>query len=364
MAWWQLKHSDAVTVTGIKYPFAATSSAPKIKKMISKLKQLIKTTGKIADGVDSGEANNATKNWILLSTKMLTNPKSIAKGFWAYVPSADSSVEVTVELSKKGNIDNLITQFQSYNKGYKVEKVSSTKIKFSFVGPSTAQSIGTTEAIEVTIKNLDKFQSKLNEKVLKEIKKPPPSPATPGLQPSGCGITGKLATRAQQCKSVKGRQQRLICIFGGGNFPPQPIRKDPKTRAVVLPPGWSEANIVRRKFTMANGQTKSIRLHRDIADQFVATFERASKVSGYSPKSIAGFVPRVVTKDADAGYSNHSLGVCVDFDPGPNRRPPPGDGKGLIYLEYPKFAEIFKADGWMWGGDWRRRDDMHFVYKV
>jgi hypothetical protein len=127
---------------------------------------------------------------------------------------------------------------------------------------------------------------------------------------------------------------------------------------VHISPKWVKDSIVT--VTLHTG--KKIRLHKAIAADFVETFKKACDESGYTPKSVQTFVKRHTMWNPTRSLSAHSWGVAVDFDPSSN---PMGGkikstGKPSRLRKHPKFAQVFKADGWTWGGDWRMKDDMHF----
>ena len=54
--------------------------------------------------------------------------------------------------------------------------------------------------------------------------------------------------------------------------------------------------------------------------------------------------------------SMHSYGCAVDFDPVRNAM---GDNTPH-FAECPIVLAAFKAEGWIWGGNWHRKDGMHF----
>lgn len=104
-----------------------------------------------------------------------------------------------------------------------------------------------------------------------------------------------------------------------------------------------------------------VRLWQPIADEFERLYDLAVHASGYHPKSVAGYVPRVI--GGTDRLSMHAYGIAVDFDPRDNpwggRR---NNGSPSLMRQHPMFHEVFEWAGWTWGGRWRggRGDDMHF----
>tara|TARA_Y100000034_G_scaffold134397_3_gene202715 strand:+ start:2556 stop:3197 length:642 start_codon:yes stop_codon:yes gene_type:complete len=127
---------------------------------------------------------------------------------------------------------------------------------------------------------------------------------------------------------------------------------------IKISPKWVKDNIVAIKLHTG----KTVRLHKDIADDFVVTFKKACESSGYIPSSVQTFVKRHTMWNPERSLSAHSWGVAVDFDPPKN---PMGGkikstGKPSKLRGHMEFVKAFKDDGWTWGGDWRMKDDMHF----
>tara|TARA_Y100001938_G_scaffold27342_2_gene36836 strand:+ start:11919 stop:12584 length:666 start_codon:yes stop_codon:yes gene_type:complete len=132
--------------------------------------------------------------------------------------------------------------------------------------------------------------------------------------------------------------------------------KLPRGRAVDLDDDWEKNNI--RWFRLHTG--KRVRLHKLIGHEFVALFEKACKESGYTPKSVQTFVPRVI--GGTNRLSTHALGIGIDFDPRENAM----GGRNLVnpneptlVRQFPKFLEVFRSAGYTCGADWKMKDDMH-----
>jgi hypothetical protein len=164
------------------------------------------------------------------------------------------------------------------------------------------------------------------------------------------------------------RTQRAIHLDGG----PLPIpvgRKqlrrvygmfdysEGKRGRIDIDPKWVKENIVRVQLHSG----KIIRFHKLISREFVEVFKMACDISGYTPTSVQTWVPRHTLWNASKPLSLHSWGIAVDFDPSENRMGgKASDGGPSLLRQYPMFVNVFKANGWTWGGDWRMKDDMHF----
>ena len=139
--------------------------------------------------------------------------------------------------------------------------------------------------------------------------------------------------------------------------------KLPRGRSVDLNDEWEAKNIAW--FVTHTG--KRVRLHRLVGDEFVRLFKEACEVSGYTPKSVQTFNPRVI--GGTKRLSTHALGVAFDVDPRDN---PWGgkrkDGSLSLLRQHPAFYAVFERAGWTWGGRWKHPttkergwgDDMHF----
>ena len=117
-----------------------------------------------------------------------------------------------------------------------------------------------------------------------------------------------------------------------------------------------------RRVQLHNGD--SVVLLDDICDEFAEIFKEACEASGYTPKSVVGYVPRTIGLSEDPSY--HAYALAVDFDPQDN---PWGgvraDGSPSLLRQNMAFVDVFESSGWSWGGRWRKGegDDMHFERK-
>ena len=125
---------------------------------------------------------------------------------------------------------------------------------------------------------------------------------------------------------------------------------------INIAPEWQNANITRVQ--LHNG--KRVKLHKAVADGFAKAFQEASEKSGYNPSSVQTQVTRHILWDPSKPLSNHTYGTAVDFDPADN---PYGKRSGEL-RDFPEFINIMNCYGWLWGGDWKTPDDMHFEFDI
>jgi hypothetical protein len=127
-------------------------------------------------------------------------------------------------------------------------------------------------------------------------------------------------------------------------------------RRVDIDDAWERKNI--RYFTAHTG--KKVRMHRLAGAEFVRLFALACEASGYTPKSVQTYNPRVI--GGTDRLSMHAYGIAFDVDPQDN---PWGgirkDGSPSLVRQHPEFMAVFEKAGWTWGGRWRKGkgDDMH-----
>ncbi len=84
-------------------------------------------------------------------------------------------------------------------------------------------------------------------------------------------------------------------------------------------------------------------------------FYRVTSVGGYNCRKIAG----------SSRWSNHAYGVAVDINPAQNPHCPSWPacgGRNILITNMPvEFRQIFRSEGWGWGGNWNSsKDAMHF----
>lgn len=134
--------------------------------------------------------------------------------------------------------------------------------------------------------------------------------------------------------------------------------------------GWVKANLVTipvpyAMVTAWDGQpVKQIRIHRKCADSLGRVLQAIWVASGHNQAVIEqwgadkfGGTFAFRTKRGLASLSMHAYGCAIDFDPERNGL---GNARGHL-RDCPLVIAAFKAENWVWGGDWQGRPDpMHF----
>ena len=131
---------------------------------------------------------------------------------------------------------------------------------------------------------------------------------------------------------------------------------------------WIAQNITT--VTLINGGRAQF--HRRFADQLKKAFETACRATGwtpenpnngYCPKPNGGFVqrrsraPSEMKKPVDQRQiGGHAWGTSIDLGSA-TENPMGGGGK---IRQFPQFINAMKQGGFIWGGDWSNKDDMHF----
>lgn len=159
---------------------------------------------------------------------------------------------------------------------------------------------------------------------------------------------GHDATRPQyQCPIP--RRNAIESVYGSFTY-----KENPKTPgAIIIDPDWVRANITH--LTLHTGQ--KLWVHRLIAFELAELYEKACKVSGYTPAKVASWVPRHMRWDKKRSLSRHSWGIAFDIDWSLN-------GVGMTDTplhRHPEWAQTFRDAGWSAGIDWKTYPDpMHF----
>lgn len=78
----------------------------------------------------------------------------------------------------------------------------------------------------------------------------------------------------------------------------------------------------------------------------------------FNPQDCGIFCPRKSNWNPENRLSTHALALGVDVNSADNGY---GHRTGTI-RQFPYIIELFKANGFEWGGDWNTPDDMHFQF--
>ncbi len=99
----------------------------------------------------------------------------------------------------------------------------------------------------------------------------------------------------------------------------------------------------------------SFRCHEKLAPIFQALFDRIfAEDLEYLLNSFGGCL-QFRSKRNGRGFSTHAWGIAIDLNAETNLPGTRGDMPDDI-------VKVFKEAGFIWGGDWRHPDPMHFQY--
>lgn len=155
---------------------------------------------------------------------------------------------------------------------------------------------------------------------------------------------GGTATTTQQCGGSVGQQT------AGGE-----LSTDEYKAIYGNSPAEVEANLVSIDF-----QGKQVKVHKKVQ----AVFEQVNREitaanTGYQFRSVGTYAWREKNGSSTGGLSTHSFGITIDINPDTN----PYHTSDAHDIP-PQVAEIFKKNGFAWGGDWQPKHDwMHFQYE-
>lgn len=140
---------------------------------------------------------------------------------------------------------------------------------------------------------------------------------------------------------------------------------DPRMISGKVDARWEQSNMVliRDADMLPAGK---LYVHRKIVEPLTAALTKSSEI-GWRPKTIGCFAPRM--KRGATGISLHTFGAAVDVDAATNpliERCPAGDPRRVAPAsrDIPDdVIDIWRAEGWIWGGDFSGRfDPMHFQW--
>ena len=114
---------------------------------------------------------------------------------------------------------------------------------------------------------------------------------------------------------------------------------------------WDAAKRVKRITCHEKIADSLTRILQQLANEFKDRYEETgiNRFGGvYEFRRVSG----------SSKLSLHAYGAAIDLDPERNGRGKPYDG-GINMIPQ-GVVEIFKAEGWKWGGDFKNPDCMHF----
>lgn len=136
---------------------------------------------------------------------------------------------------------------------------------------------------------------------------------------------------------------------------------DPKFDGGRVDPKWERENMI---LTRSLPGVPKLYVHKKILEPLRTALQRCQDELGWSPRTIGCFAPR--KKRASTELSVHAFGAAIDLDA--SRNPlqvncPIGDPRRSNFELPNAVIEIWKAEGWFWGGDFKTRfDPMHFQW--
>lgn len=130
---------------------------------------------------------------------------------------------------------------------------------------------------------------------------------------------------------------------------------------------WESENLVSirppYRMTYAGRPVSGIRVHKKCAESLKRVLDRIWQAAGNDQAtvdrwgaSIYGGAYNFRLMRGGNSLSMHSWGCAIDLDPARNGL---GD-QTPHFANVPEVLAAFAAEGWEWGGDWSRRDGMHW----
>ena len=155
------------------------------------------------------------------------------------------------------------------------------------------------------------------------------------------------------------------------NWPHQSQRDsfygNPRGRNGAASPTWEARNLVRLAppFVMRfmGKPISAIRIHRKCADSldrvlraiWAASGQQQAVIDAWGMSDYAGAYNYRLTRGG-ASLSSHSWGCAIDFDAARNAFGDPTPN----FANVPEVLKAFADEGWTWGGNWRKKDGMHW----
>lgn len=129
-------------------------------------------------------------------------------------------------------------------------------------------------------------------------------------------------------------------VNGSSRFIPHPIWV-----AESLDKVWAHAG---------HGEQIPILFHQRFKGRLIRAWQRARiDCQKYKINFVYGWSPRKKMNRPEASLSMHAYGIALDINPAQNKVGTRGNIPD-------KWVEAFKYEGFIWGGDWKTPDPMHF----
>jgi len=121
---------------------------------------------------------------------------------------------------------------------------------------------------------------------------------------------------------------------------------------IVITNGWAKVNITTEVLPVVG----KAQIHTKLVSTFWDVFtEIEGEGLADEVEQFGTWCPRHKMHNPNRGLSSHSWAIACDLNWATN---PVGRAGDLD----PKIVQIFEAHGFVWGGRWKHRDDMHFQY--
>ena len=133
-----------------------------------------------------------------------------------------------------------------------------------------------------------------------------------------------------------------------------PKYPDEYTKGFFIPdPRWVCENLLSVEFV-----NRAVLVHKACAGTLSAIdgmlYVNWPKAYNYI-NTVLSWSPRHMLRSPARAFSMHAYGLALDINPETNSYGSCGDMD-------PTIVELFQQHGWVWGGDWKIPDPMHFEY--
>jgi len=141
-------------------------------------------------------------------------------------------------------------------------------------------------------------------------------------------------------------REQLVRVFGKIDF----VNLD--GGRIRITNNWAKRNVVKAHLPIVGYRW----VHKKLVEHFAAAL-RYIEAEGFAGEitQFGTWAPRHILHNSKKPLSLHSWGIACDINWHENHY---GDESNL----HPVIIEGFKKFGFTWGGDWRKKDPMHFQY--